>query len=94
MVRKRKEMRQIREILRLRHQMNLSYEQIGRSLRISKRTVKQYVDRANKAQLSWPIKDELDDISDRATFELDDPYWCAVVHNLCDELTAWRERGA
>ena len=62
MVRKRKEMRQIREILRLRHQMNLSYEQIGRSLRISKRTVKQYVDRANKAQLSWPIKDELDDI--------------------------------
>ena len=61
MVRKRKEMRQIREILRLRHQMNLSYEQIGRSLRISKRTVKQYVDRANKAQLSWPIKDELDD---------------------------------
>ncbi len=62
MVRKRKEMRQIREILRLRHQMNLSYEQIDRSLRISKRTVKQYVDRANKAQLSWPIKDELDDI--------------------------------
>ncbi len=61
MVRKRKEMRQLREILRLRHQMNLSYEQIDRSLRISKRTVKQYVDRANKAQLSWPIKDELDD---------------------------------
>ena len=61
MARKRIEMRQIREILRLRHKMNLSYEQIGRSLRISKRTVEQYIDRANKAQINWPIPEEIDD---------------------------------
>ncbi len=61
MVRKRIEMRQIREILRLRHNMNLSYEEISRSLRISKRTVEQYIDRANRVQISWPIPDGIED---------------------------------
>jgi len=41
--------------------MSLSYEQFGHSLRISKRTVEQYIKRAEKAQVGWPLCQELDD---------------------------------
>lgn len=61
MVRKRIEMRQIREILRLRHNMNLSYDQISRALRISKRTIEQYIDRANRVGINWPIPEGMED---------------------------------
>lgn len=54
-------MRQTREILRLRRECGLSYEKVAAALRMSKRTVQLYVERAEKAQLTWPLPETMDD---------------------------------
>jgi transposase len=54
-------MRQVREVLRLKWLCGLSDRQIARSLRISRPTVAQYLQRATVAGLSWPLPEALDD---------------------------------
>ena len=54
-------MRQIREIMRLRKDKQLSYDKIGQALGMSKRTAIRYMDRAEKANLTWPIPETMDD---------------------------------
>ena len=54
-------MRQIREIVRLRKDRKLSYDKIGQALGMSKRTAIRYMDRAEKANLTWPIPETMDD---------------------------------
>src|SRR5260370_26934404 len=53
-------MRQITEVLRLNAQ-RLSYRQIAQSVGISASTVQSYLERAERAELSWPLPDGLDD---------------------------------
>jgi hypothetical protein len=53
-------MRQIGEVLRLFAQ-GLSYREIGQSVGISASTVQGYLERAQRAGLSWPLPDDLDD---------------------------------
>jgi transposase len=53
-------MRQIGEVLRLSAQ-GLSYREIGQSVGISASTVQSYLERAQRAGLSWPLPDDLDD---------------------------------
>ena len=55
-------MRQITEVLRLNAQ-GLSYRQISQSVGISASTVQSYLERAERAGLSWPLPDDLDDAS-------------------------------
>lgn len=57
---KRLSMRQVREVLRLKWVCGLSDRQIARSLRISRPTVAQYLQRAKVAGLSWPLPEDLD----------------------------------
>jgi transposase len=54
-------MRQVREVLRLKWLCGLSDRQIARSLRISRPTVAQYLQRATVAGLAWPLPEALDD---------------------------------
>lgn len=54
-------MRKNKEILRLRHELNLSSRQIAASLNISHSTVGDLLRRAQAAGLSWPLPEELDD---------------------------------
>ena len=54
-------MRQVREVLRLKHGCGLSDRAIGRALRISYTTVADYVHRAAYGGVRWPLPDELDD---------------------------------
>jgi len=61
MANRRKRMRQTREILRLRREKELSFDKIGAALRMSKRTVRLYVERSDKAQLTWPLPETMDD---------------------------------
>jgi len=58
---KRKSMRQIREILRQKWALGLSNRQIARGCGISRPTVGEYLRRAEKAGLSWPLPAGLDD---------------------------------
>jgi transposase len=54
-------MRKIREVLRLRYELKLSCEQIGRSCAIGASTVHKYLKRADAAGLSWPLPEGWDE---------------------------------
>jgi transposase len=54
-------MRKIKEVLRLHHEMGLSARQIAKSCHIARSTAKEYLDRAQRAGLTWPLSSELDD---------------------------------
>jgi transposase len=54
-------MRQVREVLRLKWACGLSDRRIAQSLRISRPTVAQYLQRAKIVGLSWPLPESLDD---------------------------------
>ncbi len=51
----------IKELLRLKYECALSFEQIGRALRISKGVVAKYVKAAEVAGLNWAQIKELDE---------------------------------
>ena len=62
-------MRTIREVLRLKWQEQLSNQQIATSCRIARSTVREYLERASSAGLTWPLSPELDDAAlDRLLF--------------------------
>ena len=54
-------MRQIRESLRLHLQAGLSYNEVGRALKISKSAVGKYVSLARVAGVDWDLAQTLDD---------------------------------
>lgn len=62
MAKERLSMRKIKEILRLKS-MGLSSRQIALSVKIARSTVADYLERAQKAQLTWPIPADLDDVA-------------------------------
>jgi hypothetical protein len=61
MPRKRLSMRNIREILRLKHYCNRRIREISGSCGIGRGTVSDYLNRAKVAGISWPIPDDLTD---------------------------------
>jgi transposase len=63
MSRKKISMRKIREVLRLKHDMGLSNRGIARSMSIGQGTVWEYLARARKASIGWPLPEEMDDIA-------------------------------
>lgn len=54
-------MRKISEVLRLRYQLSLSFQQIADSLNISIATVSSYIKRAQAAQINWPLPPGMDE---------------------------------
>ena len=52
-------MRKIKEVLRLTHDGHLNTRQVALSLNISRSTVKDYQERAQKAGLVWPVPETL-----------------------------------
>jgi hypothetical protein len=58
---KRSPMRQIREVLRLHHEVHLGERQIAAICLIGKGTVQRYLHRAAAAGLGWPLPNNLDD---------------------------------
>jgi DNA-binding transcriptional regulator LsrR (DeoR family) len=54
-------MRKVREVLRLRHALGLSYREISEALRVSKTSVGEFVRRAEVTGITWPLPGELDD---------------------------------
>jgi transposase len=56
-------MRKIKEILRLCWENGLSARQAAASCGIGRATIKEYLDRAEKAGLSWPLSEDLDEAS-------------------------------
>jgi len=54
-------MRNVREVLRLKHQVQLPGNQIALSLGMSRRTVQEYLARAETVGLTWPLPEDMDD---------------------------------
>lgn len=54
-------MRRIREVLRLKAELQLTDQQIADSVRCARSTVQECVRRARQVGVSWPLPDELDD---------------------------------
>lgn len=61
MAMKRLSMRQIRQVLRLRLEHGLSTRAIARACSVGLATVTEYLTRARRAGLSWPLPEEMDD---------------------------------
>jgi len=61
MPRKRLSMRRIREVLRLKYECGLTNRQIAKSQLIGRVTVAEYLHRAEKAGLQWPLSEDWDD---------------------------------
>lgn len=61
MANRRLSMRKIKEVLRLKWEKLFSDRQIARSCSIARSTVGDYLDRAHRAGLGWPLPEELDD---------------------------------
>jgi transposase len=53
-------MRYIKEILRLKHEVNLSQRDIALSVRVSLGSVNQYLARAAEANIGWPLPEGMD----------------------------------
>ena len=58
---KRLPMRQIRELLRLKHACQMSDRLISEALGMGRTTVGDYLRRLALAGIGWPVPDELDD---------------------------------
>jgi len=54
-------MRKLREVLRLKFEQDLSQQDIANSVNVAKSTIYEYLFRAEKAKLSWPLSPEMDD---------------------------------
>jgi len=54
-------MRKIREVLRLKFEVKLSIERIAQIVGIGETTIREYLNRANEAEITWPISDEVCD---------------------------------
>lgn len=54
-------MRKLREVLRLRYELQLGYQQIGRSCAIAVSSVHKYLKRAEAAGVSWPLPHDWDE---------------------------------
>ena len=61
MAAERLSMRTIKEVLRLRWEKKFSNTQVSQSCNIARSTVREYVERAQRAGLSWPLASGLDD---------------------------------
>ncbi len=58
---KRLSMRKIKEVLRLRFEARLSGRQIARSCDVGRTTVREYLQRAKRAGLTWPLPEGMTD---------------------------------
>jgi transposase len=61
MAAERLSMRTIKEVLRLKWEKQLSNKQIALSCKIARSTIRDYLERARRAGLSWPLSPDLDD---------------------------------
>jgi transposase len=60
MAHRRLSMRKTKEILRLKYELGLSNRQIARSCNVSRRTVAEYICRAEKIGIPWPLPEKTD----------------------------------
>jgi transposase len=91
MAKARLSMRKIKEVLRLTYQGSLSRRQIAHSCQISRSTVADYLERADKAGLSWPLPEGLSDYELEQRLFPPQPVVCGSSRPLPDFDYLYRE---
>ncbi len=66
---KRVSMIKLKEILRLKYEAHLSLRQIAACLSLSIGVISKYVQRADAAGLSWPLPDDVSDLTLKARLQ-------------------------
>ena len=66
---KRVSMIKLKEILRLKYEAQLSLRQIAACLSLSIGVISKYVQRADAAGLSWPLPDDVSDLTLKARLQ-------------------------
>jgi len=61
-------MRKVREVLRLKRTLGMSYRQISEATGVGKTVVGEYVRRAGVIGITWPVPEEIDAELDRRLF--------------------------
>ena len=61
MAAKRLSMRKIRDVLRLKYELGFTHRTIAKALHVAVGTVSEYLAKAKKDGLSWPLPEELSD---------------------------------
>src|SRR5258707_15416504 len=54
-------MRKVRDVLRLKHTLGMSYRQISEATGVGKTVVGEYVRRAGVIGITWPVPEEIDE---------------------------------
>src|SRR3977135_1919960 len=54
-------MRKVRDVLRLKHTLGMSFRQISEATGVGKTVVGEYVRRAGVIGITWPVPEEIDD---------------------------------
>jgi transposase len=93
MARKSIAMRQLIEILRLKHEHHLSVREIARSSGIAPSTVGDYLQRAERARLNWPLPEGLSEaeLEQRLGAEGSEPKPPPAVRSVPDWAHVHRE---
>ena len=66
-------MRKVREVLRLKHVLGMSYRKISEATGVGKTQAAEYVRRAEAAGMTWPVPPGIDDAElDRRLFPVVD----------------------
>ncbi len=84
MPRKRLSMRKIKEVLRLRFEVGLSHHQIARSCGMGRTTVREYLQRAKRAGISWPLPEAMTEAELEALLFAPPPTTPGVMRPLPD----------
>src|SRR5512145_2792366 len=91
MAKARLSMRKIKEVLRLKHTCALSKRQISQICTISRSTVSDYLDRADKAGIGWPLPEGLTDQELEQRLFPPQPLLCGSSRPLPDFDYLYRE---
>lgn len=85
-------MRKIKEVLRLRHELGLGQRQIARSCSIGLATVHDYLQRAEKAGLKWPLPEDWDEEQVEAALFGGEPIRTREAERALPDFAAIREQ--
>jgi transposase len=91
MAKARLSMRKIKEVLRLKHDCALSKRQIAEICQISRSTAAEYLDRAERAGIGWPLPEGLTDQELEQRLFSPQPALCGSSRPLPDFDYLYRE---
>jgi prevent-host-death family protein len=85
-------MRKVRDVLRLKHTLGMSFRQMSEATGIGKTVVKEYVRRAGVIGITWPVPEEIDDAElEQRLFPVSATKDCPVSRIVVLSISCWQK---